>query len=315
MKRAAVERDVSVLSSLKDSELRYRRLFEAAKDGILILNARTGAITDVNPFLIQMLGYSREEFLEKRLWEVGAFRDTQASKEAFQALQDREYIRFKDLPLRAKDGHLIPVEFVSNVYVEGTERVIQCNIRDISERKDAQDALLRSEALYREQSVRDHLTGLYNRRYMEETLNRELLRADRKQGCVSVIMLDVDHFKDINDAMGHLAGDAVLRELGALLQRSVRGADVPSRYGGDEFTLILADMPKELARQRAGQICKAAAQLDVRFEQQSVGAVLLSAGVAAFPEDGMTGPAVLKAADEALYRAKRAGEVKAMRAG
>src|SRR5512146_2413892 len=96
--------------SLRDSELRYRRLFEAAQDGILILDAKTGAITDVNPFLIRMLGYSREEFVEKKLWEVGAFKDVDASKEAFRALQKNEYIRYKDLPLRAKDGRLIQGE-------------------------------------------------------------------------------------------------------------------------------------------------------------------------------------------------------------
>ena len=91
---------------LGTSELRYRRLFEAAQDGILILDAKTGAITDVNPFLIKMLGYSREEFVEKKLWEVGAFKDIEASKDAFQALQKNEYIRYKDLPLRAQDGKL-----------------------------------------------------------------------------------------------------------------------------------------------------------------------------------------------------------------
>ncbi|MGZ7094109.1 MAG: PAS domain S-box protein, partial [Candidatus Angelobacter sp.] len=183
---------------LGTSELRYRRLFEAAQDGILLLDAKTGAITDVNPFLIKLLGYSREEFVEKKLWEVGAFKDVQASKEAFQALQRNEYIRYKDLPLRAQDGRLIQVEFVSNVYQEGDQKVIQCNIRDITERKQAQDALLKSEALLREQSVRDHLTGLFNRRYMEETLERELLRASRKQLSLGIIMLDVDNFKRIN---------------------------------------------------------------------------------------------------------------------
>ena len=202
MNRAAVGWDAAPRSSLQDSELRYRRLFESARDGILILDARSGAITDVNPYLIELLGYSREEFLAKRLWEVGAFRDIQSSKDAFLALQEREYIRYKDLPLRTKDGRLVPVEFVSNVYMAGTEKVIQCNIRDISERKHAQDALERSEALYREQSVRDHLTGLYNRRYMEETLTRELLRASRRQVSVGVIMLDVDDFKRINDTHG-----------------------------------------------------------------------------------------------------------------
>ena len=89
--------------SLKESEIRYRRLFEAAQDGILILDAGTGAITDVNPYLIHMLGYSREEFVERKLWEVGAFKDIKASQVAFKTLQEKEYIRHEDLPLRAKD--------------------------------------------------------------------------------------------------------------------------------------------------------------------------------------------------------------------
>jgi PAS domain S-box-containing protein len=129
------------MQTLQDSELRYRRLFESAQDGILILDAGTGAITDVNPYLIKMLGYSRREFVEKKLWEVGTFKDIDASKQAFHALQKDEYIRYKDLPLRAKGGRLINVEFVSNVYLEGCQKVIQCNIRDMTERKQAEDAL------------------------------------------------------------------------------------------------------------------------------------------------------------------------------
>jgi diguanylate cyclase (GGDEF)-like protein/PAS domain S-box-containing protein len=291
--------------SLEDSELRYRRLFEAAQDGILILDARTGAIMDVNPFLIDLLGYSREEFLAKKLWEVGAFRDIEASREAFRALQEREYIRYKDLPLRTKDGQLVQVEFVSNVYLAGSEKVIQCNIRDITERKEAQDALLRSEALYREQSVRDPLTGLYNRRYMEETLYRELRRALRRQSSVAIIMLDVDNLKHINDTLGHPAGDAALRELAGLLRENVRHEDVASRYGGDEFILILPDMSKEVARQRAELVCRAAGAQKLQFEEQKATALRISAGVASFPENGLTPAAVLQAADAALYRAKQ----------
>jgi PAS domain S-box-containing protein/putative nucleotidyltransferase with HDIG domain len=128
--------------SQKDSELRYRRLFEAAQDGILILDAKSGRIEDVNPYLMNMLGYSREEFVKKKLWEVGAFRDIEASQDAFEALQENEYIRYEDLPLKTKDGRLIQVEFVSNVYLVGEEKVIQCNIRDITARRQAEKKLV-----------------------------------------------------------------------------------------------------------------------------------------------------------------------------
>jgi diguanylate cyclase (GGDEF)-like protein/PAS domain S-box-containing protein len=297
--------DIKVKLPLKVSELRYRRLFETAQDGILILDARTGAITDVNPFLIDMLGYSRDEFIEKKLWEVGAFKDIEASKEAFQALQKNEYIRYKNLPLRTKSGKLIQVEFVSNVYIEGDGKVIQCNIRDITERKEAQDALEKSEALLREQSVRDHLTGLFNRRYMEETLERELRRAKRKQLSLGIIMIDVDGFKRFNDTFGHAAGDIVLQQLGAILLKLVRSEDVAARYGGDEFLIILPDASQEVTRERAELICK-----DVRnihFEDQEHEAFTLSLGVAVFPDDGSTSAALSKVADDALYRAKREG--------
>ena len=303
------------VQEIRTSELRYRRLFEAARDGILILDAQTGAITDVNPFLIEMLGYSREEFVEKKLWEVGAFKDIEASQEAFEALQKNEYIRYEDLPLRARNGRLVDVEFVSNVYLVGGEKVIQCNIRDITERKQTQDALLESQAFLREQSVRDHLTGLFNRRYMEETLERELLRAARKQLSLGVIMLDVDNLKQFNDTWGHAAGDEILRELGSLLLRQVRGEDIACRYGGDEFILILPDVSSQVTCERAELICKYAGQFHLQFEGQSLAAVTLSLGVAVFPEHGTTSTAILRAVDAALYRAKRQGRSRVVVAG
>src|SRR5512138_3790343 len=282
---------------IKTSELRYRRLFEAAQDGILLLDAVTGAITDVNPFLIKMLGYSREEFIQKKLWEVGAFKDIEASREAFKALQMDEYIRYEDLPLRAKNGKLVDVEFVSNVYMVEDERVIQCNIRDITERKRAEDALLKSQAFLLEQSVRDHLTGLFNRRYMEETLERELLRAARKQLSLGIMMLDVDNLKRFNDTWGHAAGDEILRELGSLLLRQVRGEDIACRYGGDEFILVLPDASRDVTRERAELICQLAKKLSLHFEGQSLAAVTLSLGVAVFPEHGATSTAILRVVD------------------
>jgi PAS domain S-box-containing protein len=127
--------------ALKNSEIRYRRLFETAKDGILILDADTGRITDANPFLGSMLGYSRDELLGKMLWEIGPFKDIAASRDAFRKLQRKEYIRYDNLPLETKGRRHKHVEFVSNVYKEDGTRVIQCNIRDITARHQAEVAL------------------------------------------------------------------------------------------------------------------------------------------------------------------------------
>jgi PAS domain S-box-containing protein len=127
--------------ALKRSEIRYRRLFETAQDGILLLDADTGQILDVNPFLLKMLGYSYEDFMGKKLWEIGPFSDIAASKLHFSELQTNGYVRYEHLPLETKDGRLIDVEFVSNVYLVDQEKIIQCNVRDITLRKQAEDAL------------------------------------------------------------------------------------------------------------------------------------------------------------------------------
>jgi diguanylate cyclase (GGDEF)-like protein len=142
---------------------------------------------------------------------------------------------------------------------------------------------------------------------MEETLERELLRASRKRLSLGIIMLDVDEFKRFNDTWGHAAGDAILRELGSLLLRHVRGEDIASRYGGDEFIIALPDTPLEVTRERAERLCQHARHLNIRFEGQTLEAVTLSLGVAVFPDNGLTSTAVLRAADAALYSAKREG--------
>ena len=128
-------------ASLALSETRYRRLFETAQDGILLVDPGTGRIFDANPFIRDMLGYPRDRLVGKELWEIGLFADIEANKAAFATLQARGYIRYEDLPLRTHDGRAIEVEFVSNAYAVGDARVIQCNVRDVTDRKRAEDAL------------------------------------------------------------------------------------------------------------------------------------------------------------------------------
>jgi len=153
LKNQKIETD-SKKKELQMFEKRYRRLFESAKDGIIILNADNGMIVDVNPFLIKMLGYSKEEFLTKHIWDIGTDENISLSKESYKELQEKEYVRFEDLPLQAKDGKLTHVEFVSNVYLVDTDKVIQCNIRDITNRiKQEQilkDDMSKKEALLKE---------------------------------------------------------------------------------------------------------------------------------------------------------------------
>ncbi|MBV5319239.1 MAG: PAS domain S-box protein, partial [Desulfobulbaceae bacterium] len=123
------------VEALQDSEIRYRRLFESAQDGILILDAESGKVVDVNPYLLHLLGFSYEELCGQHIWELGVFKDIAASKDAFKILQDNQYIRYEDLPLETKKCQPLAVEFISNVYLVDQNKVIQCNIRDITARK------------------------------------------------------------------------------------------------------------------------------------------------------------------------------------
>jgi len=173
-------------------------------------------------------------------------------------------------------------------------------------------ANLRLREALRNQSIVDPLTGLFNRRYLEQTLERECRRAVRADRPLSVIMLDVDHFKRFNDAWGHEGGDAVLKELSGLLRRTFRGEDVSCRYGGEEFVVVLADASLEAGQERAEQLRRQVGELSVRLRGEAMGAITVSLGLAALPEHGVTPDALLAAADSALYEAKRAGRDRVM---
>lgn len=173
---------------------------------------------------------------------------------------------------------------------------------------------LKLKETLRQQSIRDALTGLYNRRYMEETLERELNRAEREGKPVGVIMFDIDHFKDFNDLNGHDGGDALLRELGTFLKKTARGGDVVCRYGGEEFLAVLPGINSKNARLHAEKLRQGAKELLVYHLGKPLAKCTISLGVAVFPENGLSSEALLKAADNALYRAKNEGRDKVVMA-
>ncbi len=186
---------------------------------------------------------------------------------------------------------------------EATERLVVA----LADRAALALANLRLRDTLRSQAIRDPVTGLFNRRYLEETLTREVHRAARRGATLGIIMLDIDHLKHFNDSFGHQAGDAMLRALGQYLQDHTRGEDIACRYGGDEFILILPETPLLTLEQRAEQLRLGISRLQFEHDHVLIGPVTLSAGAAIYPDHGLTGEAVLRAADTALYRAKASG--------
>lgn len=168
-------------------------------------------------------------------------------------------------------------------------------------------ALMEANERLQQESIHDPLTGLYNRRYLEDTLEREVRLALRGTHCLSVIMFDLDHFKKFNDTNGHDAGDAVLRETGALLVKSVRAEDIVCRYGGEEFVIILPMADLKTAYARAQSICDKVRELNVLHQGIALGTITISGGVAALPGHGVLPRQLLQAADAALYCAKKEG--------
>ena len=188
-----------VEKAMRDSEVQYRRLFEAARDGILILDAQTGVVLDVNPFLVEMLGYSHEQMLGKEIWELGFFKDIIASQANFAVLQQQRYIRYEDLPLEAADGQRRDVEFVSNVYLVDHRKFIQCNIRDITERKRAQEKL-QEAVMLRERQLQSFFRG----------------------ATAGLVLLDKDlRYLHINDTLAQMNGLPVEQHIGRTLREVV----------------------------------------------------------------------------------------------
>lgn len=214
--------------------------------------------------------------------------------------------RYLEVPLVAS-GETIGILHIEDQHETLEIDAIQDLAHTLADHLSLSFSNLKLRETLRSQSIRDALTGLFNRRYMEESLAREIPRALRKDSTVGIIMVDIDHFKDFNDTNGHEAGDVVLREIGAMLPAQVRGEDICCRYGGEEFILILPEANLDVTVRRAEQIRQSVKSMRVEYRRRPLGVVSVSLGVAIFPEHSATVEGILKKADEALYYAKHNG--------
>jgi diguanylate cyclase (GGDEF)-like protein len=201
------------------------------------------------------------------------------------------------------------VRLMRRVAERGAQLEVARTALDLEIRKRiwAEQDLMRANLRLQDQAMRDAVTGLHNRRFLEESLTHEQIRAQRHAHTLAVMMIDVDRFKEFNDTLGHGAGDAILKSVGQCMLSVSRGEDIVARYGGDEFVLMMANASRETAWRRAELIRQRVHSLEIGQNGSRLGPVTLSVGIAVLPEHGDTAEAVLRAADEALLMCKHAG--------
>ena len=297
-----IDKQKQVEAELRESEERLRFMTENTHDVVWQLD-RELRFTFVNAADERMRGFRRDEVIGQTLGEQltpsGRVILAQATQRQLESTESR--VESFEVEMLCKDGGRIWAEINSTPIHDATGQLVGYIgvARDATRRREAQKKL-------HEQTIRDPLTGLFNRRYLDESLERELSRAKRDGLPLSLLMVDIDCFKKLNDSYGHQAGDEVLKRLGDLLSRGARGGDLPCRYGGEEFLLVLPTMSLESAVERADQWRVAFAGERVEFADQALSATL-SVGVASFPDHGATRDELIRAADQALYAAKNAG--------
>ena len=322
-------KEAAIAGRLAESEARYRLLAENSHDVIWTLDIPSRRFTYVSPSVLQLRGVTPQEAmaqsLEAALTPESATRavDEIERRLAMIAAGDKTaQVVTTELDQLCKDGGVVSTEVVCSYLLgpDGVPRTILGITRNVSERKAAERALRESnrqlqarieeigllQAALQEQAVHDGLTGLYNRRYLDEVLEREVSRARREGNPLSLVMIDIDRFKRINDTYGHQAGDEVLKVLAATLSNDVRTEDVACRYGGEEFLILLPGMPLAAARDRAEAWRAAVAALCIMHGNFPIH-FTISLGVAAYPEHGKTPDDLTNCADQALYGAKHKG--------
>ena len=307
----AVKLDITerkrVEEALRISEERHRLLADNATDVIWTMNLE-GRFTYVSPSVAKLRGYSAAEVMQQSIDQaltpesadiaLNGLNDLVKAVQTGQPLPDFR----SELEQPCKDGSTVWTEAtVTAMYnAAGEFKGLLGITRDITERRQMQEAL-------REQAIRDRLTGLFNRGYLDETLPRELHRCQRNGEPLAVAMLDLDHFKRFNDSHGHSAGDSVLRAVGDLLNRSLRGGDIACRYGGEELTVVMPGSPVADARARLDSLREAVMQLHVPYRDGALPAITVSIGIATAQPQETDAATLLERADIALYQAKTQG--------
>ncbi len=294
--------------ALRRSEERFRRMVENAPFGVRLTDDND-AIVFTNRKFEELVHYPLERIETLKDWQTLAYPDEKYRAEIMaQQAKDIDLLRSGELassPVREAqimcgDGIVRDMEIVATI----EDNLVYWVFNDVTARNRAEQALrevLQAEALH------DPLTALFNRRYLDQEMEREFSRAARSGKPVSIVMADVDHFKLVNDNFGHDCGDKVLQAIARILSTHIRKGDTACRYGGEEFTLVMPDAPLDTADERANRLCELVRDMSISSNGKPIGAVTMSFGVAAYPQHGDTPEKVIKAADEALQRAKKEG--------
>ena len=318
--------------ALKASETRYRLLAENISDVIWILDVNMMRFRYVSPSIEKLRGYTADEVLLQSISEVLTPASLKLFQEKFptyvqEYLDGKNGVHVNEVEQPCKDGSTIWTESTTSFRInEDTSHLEVYGVsRDITERKlnehllmqanqDLQNHVKKIEQLrmeLQEQAIHDPLTGLYNRRYLAEYLTHEIIRAERENIPISLLMLDVDHFKNINDSFGHKTGDKFLIAIAELLKKNSRGSDIACRYGGEEFILVLPGTETQAAFDRAEQFRIQCAQIHVPHIAKGTH-VTISIGIATYPYHSKMAEDIIIKADKALYRSKQTGRNKVM---
>jgi len=302
---AALRDNERMTRAVRESEAKFRGLVSQSMVGIVIIE--DGKFTYSNTKFDEIFGYSAEEVRRLGPLDLAIEEDRPLVAEMVsrRTTGDFDRVEYVFRGMR-KNGEVADIEIHGSGMEVGAKMLLISLVMDITERVRTEREVQALQDRLREESTHDALTGLFNRRYLEDTLERELIRAEREGYPISVIMGDLDHFKEVNDRHGHLAGDEVLRVFGKLMKQHSRGSDIYCRYGGEEFLLVLPKMSGKDAVLRAEQLRAAMAAVPVTFGPVQI-TVTASFGVATSPRGGHSGDELIAKADDALYAAKAAG--------